>query len=77
MTVEDAVSSRPESPTVTRARTFFTYVKALYAVNDQPLTPAAEDRIKRFIWQGSQEGYRPALLPDATYSREETPDAES
>ena len=74
---KDAVSFRPESPIVTRSRTFFAYTKALYAANDTPLTEQAESRIKKFIWQNAQEGVRPALLPDATfYTRKETTDAD-
>jgi len=76
-TVEGAVFLGSESPTVTRARTFFLYAKALYAANDQPMTPQAEARFKAFIWRSVQEGANPALLPDTTtYTREEAPDAD-
>lgn len=63
-----------EETRVHEAKTFLAYVDS--GTSQTGTDPAARDAMKRWIWSAMKDGYRPALLPDTTYAREETTDAD-
>lgn len=72
----DAKDAEPisEETRIHQARTFLAHVDS--GTPQTGTDPEARKAMKAWIWNAMKDGYRPALLPDATYSREETTDAD-
>lgn len=74
MTEAKGVIPNRESPAATYGRTFLNYLDN--AIAHQTHDATGRDRMKRWLWESVKLGYRPCLLPDTTYTREDVIDAD-